>query len=463
MTDTIATHDGGMIHVDPVYTEIQVHFADGHEEPLELPEDADGVSFHVLSIERARILHDAGTMVGLVYVVRAPPGDGLPALLPVQLASAARRRHALSAPKAKPRMMKPDPTVLDVTPRWWAYFGASFFEDVGLIASWLEGAVHGSEIPGLTKELRFGMQKVEIVIAVPTTLDEAAIEQARRWIVASLDDLANHVPRLAEAMRSRTELAAEREAEAPVQALRALVIDEESVKPLSVEAGLRVAPPGHAASDEDPVTAREPHLVKVPPLLQRLREGDAPPAMMTEGGAYYPQSTGELTLGGRPRSGMAPPDGGLAPPPADPAAWVVKTPDTCGGAARIVGTRIPVRTLVACRARGWSDAFILENYPSLSHEQLAGAWAYAAAHPEEMAEEGAFAVVDGDPLITFKVPETLAGTRDLTFTFEREHFAAFRDLFAAALASADGTAEIESPIPGFQRIRVEPRASKPTL
>ena len=63
---------------------------------------------------------------------------------------------------------------------------------------------------------------------------------------------------------------------------------------------------------------------------------------------------------------------------------VEKTPGVSGGAACIVRTRIPVWTLENYRRLGWSEAAILENFPSLRAADLVNAWAYADAHLEEI-------------------------------------------------------------------------------
>ena len=67
-------------------------------------------------------------------------------------------------------------------------------------------------------------------------------------------------------------------------------------------------------------------------------------------------------------------------------AWpgIEKTPDVVGGAARVVRTRIPIWALVNYRRLGWSEAHILENYPTLRAVDLVNAWAYADAHPDEI-------------------------------------------------------------------------------
>ena len=58
--------------------------------------------------------------------------------------------------------------------------------------------------------------------------------------------------------------------------------------------------------------------------------------------------------------------------------------NVCGGAARVVRTRIPVWTLETARRQGLSDATILASFPGLNAEDLTNAWAYARAHREEM-------------------------------------------------------------------------------
>lgn len=67
-------------------------------------------------------------------------------------------------------------------------------------------------------------------------------------------------------------------------------------------------------------------------------------------------------------------------------AWpgVEKTPGVAGGDACIVRTRVPVWTLVSYRKLGWSEAKILENYPSLRAADLVNAWGYADAHTAEI-------------------------------------------------------------------------------
>lgn len=55
-----------------------------------------------------------------------------------------------------------------------------------------------------------------------------------------------------------------------------------------------------------------------------------------------------------------------------------------GGDACIVRTRIPVWVLENYRRLGWSEARILENYPTLRAADLVNAWAYADSHKDEI-------------------------------------------------------------------------------
>lgn len=63
---------------------------------------------------------------------------------------------------------------------------------------------------------------------------------------------------------------------------------------------------------------------------------------------------------------------------------IEKTPRVCGGEARIAKTRIPVWVLVEARRLGYSDADLLTSYPTIQARDLANAWQYAAAHPDEI-------------------------------------------------------------------------------
>ncbi len=61
---------------------------------------------------------------------------------------------------------------------------------------------------------------------------------------------------------------------------------------------------------------------------------------------------------------------------------IVSTPGTCSGQPRVVGTRITVATLDACRRDGWDLVQTLAQYPSLTAAQVEAAWAYAERHAD---------------------------------------------------------------------------------
>ena len=65
-------------------------------------------------------------------------------------------------------------------------------------------------------------------------------------------------------------------------------------------------------------------------------------------------------------------------------AGIEKTPGICGGEARIANTRIPIWVLVQAHDLGSSDTEILQDYPTITTADLATAWAYALANPEEI-------------------------------------------------------------------------------
>ena len=66
---------------------------------------------------------------------------------------------------------------------------------------------------------------------------------------------------------------------------------------------------------------------------------------------------------------------------------IEKTPGVCGGSACVVGTRITVWGLVESKRIGYSEADLLISYPTISATNLANAWAYAAAFPNEIEAE----------------------------------------------------------------------------
>jgi uncharacterized protein (DUF433 family) len=65
-----------------------------------------------------------------------------------------------------------------------------------------------------------------------------------------------------------------------------------------------------------------------------------------------------------------------------PGIW--STPGVVGGDPCIRRTRIPVWGLEEYRRLGVSEADLLENYPSLTLEDLGNAWAYVRAHRDEI-------------------------------------------------------------------------------
>jgi uncharacterized protein (DUF433 family) len=63
---------------------------------------------------------------------------------------------------------------------------------------------------------------------------------------------------------------------------------------------------------------------------------------------------------------------------------IQKTPGVIGGDACIRRTRIAVWMLVNARRLGITDEQLLRDYSGLTQEDLNAAWAYYAAHPEEI-------------------------------------------------------------------------------
>ena len=63
---------------------------------------------------------------------------------------------------------------------------------------------------------------------------------------------------------------------------------------------------------------------------------------------------------------------------------IQKTPGVVGGDACVRRTRIAVWMLVEWKRRGRTDAQLLADFPGLTQEDLNAAWAYHAAHPEEI-------------------------------------------------------------------------------
>lgn len=63
---------------------------------------------------------------------------------------------------------------------------------------------------------------------------------------------------------------------------------------------------------------------------------------------------------------------------------IESNPQVCGGAASVVRTRIPVWVLENARRLGTSEADLLRDYPTLTAQDLANAWAYVRSHREEI-------------------------------------------------------------------------------
>jgi len=63
---------------------------------------------------------------------------------------------------------------------------------------------------------------------------------------------------------------------------------------------------------------------------------------------------------------------------------IEKMPSVCGGAARIVRTRIPVWFLAQAPRLGTTEAEILRCYKNLRAEDLANAWTYVRLNPPEI-------------------------------------------------------------------------------
>lgn len=68
----------------------------------------------------------------------------------------------------------------------------------------------------------------------------------------------------------------------------------------------------------------------------------------------------------------------------EPMPGIHRSIDVCGGEACIGETRIPVWVVEQGRRLGMSDETLLQNYPSLSPDDLANAWSYVASHRAEV-------------------------------------------------------------------------------
>ena len=66
---------------------------------------------------------------------------------------------------------------------------------------------------------------------------------------------------------------------------------------------------------------------------------------------------------------------------------IEKTEGVCGGSARIRQTRIPVWSLENARRNSVTEAELLQDFPSLTAQDLANAWTYVSSHREEIERE----------------------------------------------------------------------------
>ena len=74
----------------------------------------------------------------------------------------------------------------------------------------------------------------------------------------------------------------------------------------------------------------------------------------------------------------------LSPAISHPFVGIERRSGVCGGDACVVRTRIPVWTLEQYRRLGWTEAQILESFPTLRAADLVNAWAYVDEHLEEI-------------------------------------------------------------------------------
>src|SRR5690348_2250639 len=66
------------------------------------------------------------------------------------------------------------------------------------------------------------------------------------------------------------------------------------------------------------------------------------------------------------------------------ASGIEKTPNVCGGKARVRNTRIPVWLLVLKHLWGQPDPDVLKDYPTLTQADLDAAWDYYRNNPVEI-------------------------------------------------------------------------------
>ena len=67
---------------------------------------------------------------------------------------------------------------------------------------------------------------------------------------------------------------------------------------------------------------------------------------------------------------------------------IVRDPAICGGIPIIKGTRVPLRTVLACLAHGDSIEEIVEDYPSLCPDDVRAAIASSSSSPRRTPSAG---------------------------------------------------------------------------
>jgi uncharacterized protein (DUF433 family) len=78
------------------------------------------------------------------------------------------------------------------------------------------------------------------------------------------------------------------------------------------------------------------------------------------------------------------------------AEYIVKTPGTCGGQARIAGTRIKVKHVYTwVEQMGMTPAQVVAEHPHLSRAAVHAALAYYWSHPDEIHKD----IADEDELV----------------------------------------------------------------
>ena len=87
--------------------------------------------------------------------------------------------------------------------------------------------------------------------------------------------------------------------------------------------------------------------------------------------------------------------------------WITRRRGVCGGQPIIRGTRLPVRTLIACYKQGMGLEEILADFPGITPAQFHEAFAYYYDHQEEI-----------EKLLRPITPEELATELGLTLTPE---------------------------------------------